>query len=197
MDDPSHVNAVTFFCHQNEERRQREQDTLPFRMRLEKMAVRFKSLHLGNDQTLCLNLSGTQITDLAPLTELPLTHLCLQGCYGITDFSPLGDLDLTWLNLCRTRVSDLSMLARLPLRHLDLRRTRTTDLRPLGHTPLHSLDIRYTAITDLSPLEQMPLEELSFHPVRIHKGLGRLRGVRTLKTINHSPAEEFWNRHGT
>jgi hypothetical protein len=64
---------------------------------------------------------------LASLTELPLTHLCLQGCYGIRDFSPLGRMRLLWLNLCRTRMTDLSVLAGLPLRHLDLRGTRTTD----------------------------------------------------------------------
>jgi hypothetical protein len=191
------VNFATFFCRQDEERHQQEQDALPFRMRLEKMAIRFKSLHLGNDGTLCLNLSGTQVTDLAPLTQLPVTHLCLQGCYGITDFSPLGNMRLFWLNLCRTRVTDLSVLASLPLLHLDLRGTRTTDLLPLANVPLRSLDIRFTGIGDVSPLGRMPLAELSFHPSRIPKGFALLQDIRTLTTINRTPADEFWRKHST
>jgi hypothetical protein len=195
LGDRSHVNSDAFFCHPEEERRQGEDDALSFRRRLEKMAIPFKSLHLGSGGTLCLNLSGTRITDLAPLKELPLTHLCLQGCYGITDFSPLGKMRLSWLNLCRTRIMNLSVLSHMPLLHLDLHRTRTTDLLPLGCTRLACLDIRFTAIRDVSPLGQLPLEELSFHPGRIEDGLGLLHGMRTLKTINRRPATDFWKRH--
>jgi hypothetical protein len=156
------------------------------------MVIQFKSLHLGNDGTLCLNLSGTRITDLASLAELPLTHLCLQGCYGITDFSPLAKMRLLWLNLCRTRMTDVSVLASLPLLHLDLRGTRITALFPLANVPLTSLDIRFTGIRDVSPLGRMPLAELSFHSSRIQKGFALLQGIRTLTTINRTPAEEFW-----
>jgi hypothetical protein len=134
---------------------------------------------------------------LAPLTELPLTHLCLQGCYGITDFSPLGKMRLHWLNLCRTRMTDLSVLASLPLLHLDLRGTPTTDLLALANVPVTSLDIRFTGIRDVSPLGRMPLAELSFHPSRIQKGFALLQGIRTLRTINRTPAEEFWRRYST
>ena len=89
------------------------------------------------------------------------------------------------------------MLSRLPLLHLDLRRTRATHLFPLMGVALTGLDIRFTAVYDLSPLEHMPLEELSFHPVRIRKGLESLRGTVTLKTINGRPAEEFWRRRSS
>lgn len=195
MGDLSQVSSATFFCHPEERRRRGEGDALIFRMRLEKMAIPFKSLHLDNGGGLCLNLSGTRIADLAPLQELPLTHLCLQGCYGITDFSPLGQMRLSWLNLCRTRMTDLSVLACLPLLHLDLRGTRTTDLLPLATVPLTSLDIRFTGIGDVSPLGRMPLAELTFHPSRIPKGFALLRGIRTLTTINRRPAAEFWKRH--
>ena len=132
---------------------------------------------------------------MAPLTELPLTHLCLQGCYGITDFSPLRQTRLTWLNLCRTKMMDLSPLAELHLLHLDLRGTRIADLLPLANVPLRSLDIRFTGIGDVLPLVGMPLEELSFHPSRLHTGLGRLRVIGTLKTINRRVAAEFWRKH--
>lgn len=169
--------------------------TWPFRCRLDAQGIRYKSLHAHNDGTLCLNLSGTRIMDLAPLTELPLTHLCLQGCYGIMDFAPLGKMRLLWLNLCRTRMTDLSVLAHMSLFHLDLRGTRTTELTPLAHVRLTSLDIRFTAISDVSPLAHMPLAELSFHPKRIQGWLGVIQGMRTLKTINRRPAEEFWRKH--
>jgi hypothetical protein len=185
-----------FNCHRDGEEAEREDDRWRFQNRLKALGIKYKSLYVGIDGTSCLNLSGTIITDLSPLRELPLTHLCLQGCYGIADFSPLGDMSLTWLNLCRTKITDLTSLAGLSLSHLDLHRTRTTDLRPLKGVPLRSLDIRFTWITDVSPLGRMPLEELSFYPSRIACGLDPLRGVGSLATINRRPAEAFWRQHG-
>ena len=91
-----------------------EEDRRRFQCRLDALGIRYKSLYVGVDRTFCLNLSGTIITDLSPLRALPLTHLCLQGCFKIADFSPLGDMSLTWLNLCRTRVTDLSPLGNPP-----------------------------------------------------------------------------------
>ena len=104
---------------------------------------------------------------------------------------------LSWLNLCRTRMTDLSVLTRMPLFHLDLRGTRAADLLPLTGVGLACLDIRFTVIRDVSPLGQTPLEERSFHPSRIQEGLGVLQGIRTLRTINRTPADEFRMRHGT
>ena len=94
-------------------------------------------------------------------------------------------------------MTDLSVLSRMPLFHLDLRGTRTADLLPLMGVGLSYLDIRFTLIGDVSPLAQTPLEALSLHPSRIQEGIGALQGMRTLKTINRRPADEFWMRHGT
>ena len=185
-----------FECHRDEGDGESERDKRRFQRRLDAMGIRYKSLYVGIDGMFCLNLSGTMIADLSPLTELPLTHLCLQGCYEITDFSPLKDMSLTWLNLCGTRITDLSPLARLSLSHLDLHRTRTADLSPLKGLPLRSLDIRFTKVTDLSPLGRMPLEKLSFYPSRISCGLDDLRGIESLATINRRAAETFWTRYG-
>lgn len=185
-----------FHCHLDGEGGEREANGRHLRRRLDSMGVRYKSLHVGTDGTLWLNLSGMPIVSLSSLTELPLTHLCLQGCYGIADFTPLDEMRLVWLNLCRTSVTDLSPLARLPLIHLDLHRTRTTDLSPLKDLPLRSLDIRFTKVTDLSPLGRTPLEELSFYPSRIVRGLDLVRGLGSLATINRRPAKAFWRRHG-
>lgn len=185
-----------FHCHFDNEYGETESDSRGFRLRLDAMGIRYKSLHVGGDGAVFLNLSGTTISDLSPLVAFPPMHLCLQGCYEIADFSPLKDMSLIWLNLCRTKITDLSPLGKLPLSHLDLHRTRTTDLLPLKNLPLRSLDIRFTRITDLSPLRRMPLEELSFYPSRIACGLDPLRGIGSLATINRRPAEAFWRRYG-
>ena len=159
------------------------------------MGIKYKALRLSANGDCCLNLSGTRLTDLSALIELPVTHLCLQGCFEITDFSPLKDMNLIWLNLSRTNVGDLSPMNGLPLTYLKLWRTRITDLAPLKRAPLTSLDIRFTYISDLSPLKHVPLRALFFFPKRIVKGLGILRDMKTLKRINRSPATEFWKRH--
>jgi hypothetical protein len=185
-----------FRCHSDNEYGETAKDSREFRLRLDALGIKYKSLHIGNDGSSRLNLSGTTISDLSPLVPLPLTHLCLQGCYGIVDFSPLGSMNLTWLNLCRTRITDLSPLAQLPMLHLDLHRTRTTDLSPLKGLPLRSLDLRFTSIVELSPLASVPLEELSFYPSRITGGLDPIRGIRSLEKINRRPAKAFWKRYG-
>ena len=79
--------------------------------------IEFKNILANADGTLRLNLSGTTISDLSPLTILPLTHLCLAGCWRIKDFTPLGRMRLVWLNLRRTGITDLSPLRNLPLVH--------------------------------------------------------------------------------
>jgi len=185
-----------FHCHLDDEYDEMESDSRGFRLRLDAMGIRYKSLHVAGDGAVFLNLSGTTISDLSPLAAFSLTHLCLQGCYEIGDFLPLKDMGLSWLNLCRTRITDLSPLGKLPLSYLDLHRTRTTDLLPLKDVPLRSLDIRFTRITDLSPLRRMPLRELSFYPSRIVCGIDPLRGIGSLATINRRPAEAFWRRYG-
>lgn len=185
-----------FYCYRDEESDEMKLETRRLKRRLDAMGVKYKSLYIGCDESCWLNLSGTIIADISPLKHLPVTHLCLQGCYQIADFSPLKDLQLHWLNLSRTGITNLNTLSKLPLAHLKLYRTWTTSLLSLKETPLESLDIRFTGITDLSPLKYMPLQELSFFPGRIKKGLHSLRGIETLKKINRRPTADFWQRYG-
>ena len=185
-----------FHCQRDDEPAGHDAGGWIMRRRLDKLGVRYKSLHTGQSGSTFLNLSGTCITNLEPLLELPITHLCLQGCYGITDFAPLGEMRLVWLNLCRTRISNLAPVAGLPLSQLDLRRTRVTDLRPLKNTPLKGLDIRFTEIVDVSPLGCVPLERLTFYPGRITTGLDAIHGIKSLTTINRRSADAFWERNG-
>jgi len=184
-----------FYCYRDEENDGMKLEKRRVQRRLEARGIKYKSLYLGSDGTCCLNLSGSIITDLAPLEKIPLTHLCLQGCFGIKDFSPLKNMELTWLNLTRTNIKDLTHLSGLPLSYLRLYWTWTSDLSPLKEIPLQRLDIRFTKITDLSPLKYLPLKELFFFPSRIKKGCRALRGIKTLTNINRRSAEHFWSCH--
>jgi hypothetical protein len=162
---------------------------------LNSQKIEFKNILANADGTLRLNLSGTKITDLSPLTILPVTHLCLAGCWWIKDFTPLGRMSLVWLNLKRTGITDLTPLRNLPLIHLSIYWTKIATLSPVARLPLRRLDIRFTQITTMLSLRQMPLEELLFFPSRIRTGMDSLRSVRTLMRINRWTAEVFWNRH--
>jgi hypothetical protein len=161
---------------------------------LRSQKIEFKSIQANADGSLRLNLSGTKAVDLSALTNLPLTHLCLAGCWRITDFNPLRKMGLVWLNLTRTDITDLSPLRNLPLTHLSLCRTKVATLSPLSRLPLRWLDIRSTRVTNLLPLRRMPMEELLFFACRIRRGMNLLRTIGTLTRINRRTAEEFWNR---
>lgn len=163
---------------------------------LRSQGIEFKSINANADGSLRLNLSGTKSVDLSALTLLPLTHLCLAGCWRITDFAPLRKMGLVWLNLTRTDITDLSPLRNLPLTHLSLCRTKVTLLSPVARLPLRCLDIRSTQVTTLLSLRRMPLEELSFFASRIRRRMDSLRSIGTLKRINRWTPEEFWKRYG-
>ena len=165
---------------------------------LRSQEIEHKHILANADGSLRLNLSGTRIADLSPLVVLPLTHLCLAGCWRIKDFTPLRRMRrLTWLNLKRTGITDLSPLRGLPLAHLSLYWTKVSTLAPLAHSPLCWLDIRFTQVTSLLSCRRMQLEELFFFASRIRRGLDSLRTIGTLKRINRRTAANFWGRRGS
>ncbi len=83
-----------------------------------------------------LNLFGTTVTDLRPLSKLT---------------------QLRELNLFYVPVSNIAPLAELKnLEHLDLSDTQVSDIRPLAKlTRLRYLDLSNTKVSDLSPLEPL------------------------------------------
>ncbi len=106
-----------------------------------------------------LDLRMTRVSDLSPLAAMPkLRNLFLEGA-PTSDLTPLSGLtrlrDL-WLN--GTEVTDLSPLANcVGLRSLSLRGTKVSDLSPLAGLPeLAVLDITDTQVSDLSPLLRLP-----------------------------------------
>ena len=102
-----------------------------------------------------LNLSGTGMTDLSPLTEF--THLTGLHLWGnnISDISPVADLrNLTTLSLGNNSVSDISPVADLRnLTTLSLGNNSVSDISPVaGLTNLTSLNLWGNNISDISPL---------------------------------------------
>ena len=191
-----HAAQEHFVCYRDEDDPETKLERSRLARQLEAKGIRYKSLRVGCDGSCSLNLSGTPIADLAPLKDVPVTRLCLQGCYQIIDIAPLESTKVAWLNIARTRVMDLSPLRDLPLTDLILHRTQIASLASLRDTSLRSLDIRSTRITDVSPLRHVPLSELLFFPAWVTKGLPVLREIETLTKINRRPAADFWKQYG-
>ncbi|HYH86098.1 MAG TPA: AAA family ATPase, partial [Pyrinomonadaceae bacterium] len=116
---------------------------------------------------LTLNLGGSQVSDLTPLTKIPkLTQLDLNlSGSQVSDLTPLSQLtNLTQLDLdlSGSQVSDLTLLSQLPaLTQLDLNLSvsKVSDLTPLSQLPaLTQLDLNlsYSKVSDLTPLSQLP-----------------------------------------
>ena len=102
-----------------------------------------------------LNLDDTQVSDLAPLVNLTgLKWLGLRGTQ-VSDLAPLVNLTgLKWLGLRGTQVSDLAPLVNLTgLKWLYLSGTQVSDFTPLADlTGLKWLDLDDTQVSDLAPL---------------------------------------------
>ena len=139
-----------------------------------------------------LDLSHTQVTDLSPLSGLTqLTELNLWET-EVTDLSPLSGLtQLTALSLSETEVTDLSPLSGLTqLTELYLSETEVTDLSPLsGLTQLTELDLWVTQVRDLSPLSGLiQLTELYLSITQV-RDLSPLSGLIQLTTLNLSATQ--------
>jgi tetratricopeptide (TPR) repeat protein len=145
----------------------------------------------------------TQLTDLAPLREIPLTklylgrcsqlrdlgplhgmqlkYLSLEQCPQLRDLAPLRGMPLTWLNLQRCeQLSDLTPLRGLPLTHLDLGGCRRIhDFTPLQGLPLAELGLRSCdQIRELSPIKGLPLTRLDLWECKQVRDLTPLHGMK-------------------
>jgi serine/threonine protein kinase len=137
----------------------------------------------------------TEVQDLSPLRGMPLTWLHVGPC-PVQDLSPLAGMRLTDLSLWKCgNVRDFSPLKGMPLVSLNLRQTKVQDLSPLKGMPLTSLNLNgCDNARDLSPLEGAELSEIALPP-QITKGMEALRRMKSLKTINEQPADEFWRKY--
>lgn len=104
-----------------------------------------------------LVLDYQQITDLSPLTDLPLEYLSLTG-NQISDLSPLSGLtELQVLDLGENPVHSVEILDKLSgLREVTLNATSITSVKDFAGSNLQFLNVRSTWVTDFSPLEACP-----------------------------------------
>jgi serine/threonine protein kinase/Leucine-rich repeat (LRR) protein len=155
------------------------------------------------DGLLKLDLTGSTISDLAPIAGMPLGSLILAQCRRITDLSPLRGMSLKELDLTNTEVSDVTPLQGMvsleslllndsriidlsPLRGLRLERLglwnqNISDLSPLAGMQLRSVAISAIAANDFTVFKDMPLESLTLDRTRVGN-LGFLQG-RPLKGL--------------
>jgi hypothetical protein len=138
-----------------------------------------KLLELRPNFTLnSLNLRSTGISDLSPLSQLPLKNLYLGSNPGVVNITPL---------------------AGMPLERLDLTGTRVSDLSPLGGSSIRELILEgCRAITDLTPLAQCAKLETLIVPSQV-RDLEFLRGKPGLLILGTSqpgrPVETFWQEY--
>ena len=137
--------------------------------------------------TPALGLSGTRVSDLAPLANLTALERLNLDDTQVSDLAPLANLTaLEWLNLSGTQVSDLAPLANLTvLKWLNLSGTQVSDLAPLTNlTALERLDLRGTQVSDLAPLANLTaLESLSLYNVQV-SDLAPLANLTALKWLS-------------
>ena len=155
-------------------------------------------LEMRDDGLLRLDLSGAQLSDLAPVTGMPLGALVLAGCSRVADLTSLRGLPLKELDLTATAVTDLRPLQTLTsLETLRLADCPTLDLTPLAGLPIRELHLRNTPASDLSPLRGLPLRVLILGNSANVRGLQVLAEVRALErlvlpwSIEATPAAEL------
>ena len=113
------------------------------------------------------------------------------GLSGVADLSPLKGM-VTRL-LIDHRPQDLSPLKGMPLTYLNFEGSvAVSDLSPLKGMPLTHLFCKGTRVSDLSPLGVMPLKEIACDFIPERDG-DILRSIKSLETINFTPAGKFWN----
>ena len=103
--------------------------------------------------------------DVKDTTAFPLSWLSLREVTaGISSVQGLQVFtNLTYLDLCGTRVSDVSPLSKLVnLRGLQLNDTQVSDVSPLSKlVNLEGLNLCHTQVSDVSPLSKLHLASSS------------------------------------
>ncbi len=129
-----------------------------------------------------LDLTELPITDLSPLTGMPLNELYLEGTQ-VQSLEPLRGLPLRILRMEHTPVTDLSPLAGMPLEQLNVYNTQVTDISVISEMPLNTLWVSGSRVQDLSPIRDIPLESLDIENTPV-TDLEPLSGKTSLKRLN-------------
>ena len=152
-----------------------------------------------------LRLYHTQVSDLSPLTNIPLVELILYDAPNVSDLSlsvlhgmrleifglagtsvshlgPLKGMPLHYFGLVSSRVNDLSVLAPMQLFSCTLISNKVSDITVIKGHPLHTLILHEPTVIDISALNGAPLKVLDI----------RGSGVRDLSPIESAPLERIW-----
>ena len=144
-------------------------------MRINRGMISLKMKKSTNDQDLIclrkaknlweLGLTGTQVSDVSPLSGLINLQRLYFGETKVRDVSPLsGLINLQKLYLTFIQVRDVSPLSGLiNLRELNLSANSVSDVSPLsGLINLQRLGLEFTLVSDVSPLLSLKnLQELN------------------------------------
>jgi eukaryotic-like serine/threonine-protein kinase len=107
-----------------------------------------------------LSVGGTKVTDLSPLRSPTLTdsmHEVRLGKTKVADFSPVaGCKNLEVFDASDTALPDLSLVKGMKLSTLIVARTAVADISVVTGMPLETVDLAGTKVTDLSPLLKCP-----------------------------------------
>ena len=113
------------------------------------------------DEDFSLSMAGnSQLVNVSPLEELPLTQLDLSNT-KISDLHYLTGMPLRWLNISNTSVKDITPLAGLPLVYLDISGTSVDNLTSLAGIGIKTLNISNTRIGSVSSLAGLPITSLT------------------------------------
>jgi len=149
-----------------------------------------------------LGFGKTGLSDLGPIAAMKsLKVVRLWGEENITDLSPLTDLPIQQFDLAGSPISDISVVAGWPmLERLNLSRTTVADLSALSENgALSNLDLSRSAVTDLSPLKELGAlkylnvsgtKVVDFSPISSLKSLGSL-GLGNTGITDLSPVAEL------
>jgi len=134
-----------------------------------------------------LNLSGTLVADVAPLKELTALQLLDLSETQVLDIAPLKHLNaLRQLNLSGTQVTDVASLRGMKaLEQLDLANTKIANIVPLKDLrTLEQFNLSGTLVADVAPLKDLTaLQSLSLSSTQI-ADISPLKDLRALKTLN-------------
>ncbi|MBN1268165.1 MAG: protein kinase [Kiritimatiellae bacterium] len=130
---------------------------------------------------LSVDVSNSDIRDLAPLEGLPITALYCAYC-NVSSLEPLRGMPLTTLNCTGNPITDLAPLQGMRLFTLLCEDCPIKSLAPLRGLPLNMLQIGVCEVDSLEPLRGMDLTFLSCADSRI-EDLEPLRGM-PLVTLN-------------
>jgi hypothetical protein len=130
-----------------------------------------------------LRISHTKLKDITPLAaltcrkDLKLNPRMAMPISDLENISALESVNLSRLDLSRTKVVDLTPLARHQLIQFSAMTTDLRDISLLAKMPIRALYVNPSKIGDLSALKEMPLVDL-MHNGEAVSSLEPLRGKK-------------------